>query len=83
MALLAHLILRFFTYGPQAPTALCNGPSCAELQGDWIVDALEYTRKNEYQSIEGSEQASKAWAEGVTAVADMSLLPTARSVGEF
>lgn len=23
----------FFTYGPQAPTAFCNGPTCAELQG--------------------------------------------------
>lgn len=24
----------FFTYGPQAPTTLCNEPTCAELQGN-------------------------------------------------
>ena len=30
----------FFTYGPQAPTALCNGPTCAELQGEWIVKMM-------------------------------------------
>ncbi|KAH0280863.1 FAD/NAD(P)-binding domain-containing protein, partial [Aureobasidium melanogenum] len=69
----------FFTYGPQAPTALCNGPSCAELQGDWIVDVLEHVRKNNYHSIDASEQASKVWAEGVAAIANMSLLPTTRS----
>lgn len=71
---------RFFTYGPQVPTALCNGPSCAELQGDWIVDVLEHIRKTNYHSIDASEEASNNWAECVAAIADMSLLPTARSV---
>ncbi|KAG9815671.1 FAD/NAD(P)-binding domain-containing protein, partial [Aureobasidium melanogenum] len=69
----------FFTYGPQVPTALCNGPSCAELQGDWIVDVLEHIRKTNYHSIDASEEASNNWAECVAAIADMSLLPTARS----
>lgn len=73
-------MFRFFTYGPQAPTALCNGPSCAELQGDWIIKALEYIRKNNYHSIDASEEAGNAWAEGVAAIANMSLLPTTRSV---
>ncbi|KAG9676690.1 FAD/NAD(P)-binding domain-containing protein, partial [Aureobasidium melanogenum] len=69
----------FFTYGPQAPTALCNGPSCAELQGDWIVDLLEHIRNSDYHSVDASEEASNNWAEGVAAIANMSLLPTARS----
>lgn len=24
----------FYTYGPQGPTSFCNGPTCAQLQGD-------------------------------------------------
>jgi cation diffusion facilitator CzcD-associated flavoprotein CzcO len=35
----------FFTYGPHAPTALCNGPTCAELQGNWIFTAMNYMKK--------------------------------------
>ena len=30
-------------YGPQSPTAFCNGPTCAELQGDWVVDPTGVT----------------------------------------
>ena len=32
-------------YGPQSPAAFCNGPTCAERQGDWIVDCLVYLRE--------------------------------------
>lgn len=70
----------FFTYGPQAPTALCNGPSCADLQENWIVEALDYIRKNKYRCIDAVEDASKTWAEGVAIIANMSLPPTACSV---
>ncbi|MEL6982415.1 MAG: NAD(P)/FAD-dependent oxidoreductase, partial [Actinomycetota bacterium] len=27
-------------YGPQSSTAFCNGPVCAEIQGDWLADLL-------------------------------------------
>lgn len=33
-----------FTYGSQAPTAFCNGPVCAEVQGEWIIQALDNMR---------------------------------------
>src|SRR5271154_3107956 len=29
-----------FVYGPQSPNAFCNGPTCAEVQGDWIARLL-------------------------------------------
>jgi hypothetical protein len=71
---------RFFTYGPQAPTALCNGPSCAELQGEWIVTLLEYMKEKELRSVDATPESAKAWAEGISTIANMSLLPTTKSV---
>jgi hypothetical protein len=71
---------RFFTYGPQAPTALCNGPSCAELQGDWIVKLLEHMRRNNIQTVTATSESEKAWADGIWAIANMSLLPGTKSV---
>lgn len=70
----------FFTYGPQAPTALCNGPTCAELQGEWIINAMNYTREKGLRSIEAKEQAEIQWAKGISTIANASLLPTAKSV---
>jgi hypothetical protein len=34
----------FFTYGPHGPTAFCNGPTCLQLQGAWIVQVITYLR---------------------------------------
>jgi len=70
----------FFTYGPQAPTALCNGPTCAEVQGEWIVKAMNYMREKGYKSIDAEKQAEAQWAQGISAIANTSLLPTAKSV---
>jgi cyclohexanone monooxygenase len=33
-----------FSYGPQAPTGFCNGPSSAEYQGECIVELLAHLR---------------------------------------
>lgn len=30
----------FFIYGPHGPTALSNGPTCLEYQGDWVVKCI-------------------------------------------
>lgn len=70
----------FFTYGPQAPTALCNGPTCAELQGEWIINAMNYILEKGLRSIEAEEQAEVQWAKGISTIANASLLPTAKSV---
>lgn len=70
----------FFTYGPQAPTPLCNGPTCAELQGEWIVKMMNFMREKGLESINAQEEAEANWAESVTTLANASLLPTAKSV---
>jgi cation diffusion facilitator CzcD-associated flavoprotein CzcO len=31
----------FFLYGPQAPTAFVNGPSCTQFQGEWLQELVK------------------------------------------
>ncbi|KAJ8110815.1 hypothetical protein OPT61_g6434 [Boeremia exigua] len=69
----------FFTYGPQAPTAFCNGPTCAELQGEWILKVMEHARQHGLEVVEAQEQAQQEWKELVCNMAHASLLPTVDS----
>ncbi|KAI4859746.1 cyclopentanone 1,2-monooxygenase [Hypoxylon rubiginosum] len=69
----------FFINGPQAPNAFCNGPTCAELQGDWIADVMNRLRDAGVSSIVADEESEKEWVEHVESVAYSSLLPKAKS----
>lgn len=68
-----------FIYGPQSPSGFCNGPTCAELQGEWVVECLEYMRHNGLTRIEATSQAEEAWSEHVGELADATLFPRADS----
>lgn len=68
-----------FIYGPQSPSGFCNGPTCAELQGDWVVECLEYMRQGELTRIEATSAAEEAWREHVSELADATLFPRADS----
>lgn len=70
----------FFTYGPQAPTALCNGPTCAEYQGNFIVELMNHMRELGLQHIEADADAEHLWGEDVRKFAYSSLLPETDSV---
>lgn len=70
----------FFIYGPQAPTALCNGPTCAEYQGNFIVGAMNHMKKLGLQRIEARADAEHLWGEDVRKFAYSSLLPETDSV---
>ncbi|KAI1383577.1 cyclopentanone 1,2-monooxygenase [Hypoxylon trugodes] len=69
----------FFSYGPQSPAAFCNGPTCAELQGNWIADVMNNLRRAGIRSIVADEASEKDWIEHVEKVAYASLLPKAKS----
>ena len=43
-----------FVYGPQSPNAFANGPTCAELQGDWIVQLLDHLRQRNCARCRGN-----------------------------
>lgn len=66
-------------YGPQSPTAFCNGPTCAELQGDWVVNCLRYLREHGYRTIEATPEATEAWTQQLTVGFQGSLFSTADS----
>ena len=66
-------------YGPQSPTSFCNGPTCAELQGDWVVDCLSYLRDKGYTRIEAEAGMSEVWTQHLADVAAGTLLPLADS----
>lgn len=71
----------FFTYGPQAPTALCNGPTCAQAQGDWIAALIQHVDKKEgKQAVEALRGSEAQWRQTVLDVGNATLLPGAKSV---
>jgi cation diffusion facilitator CzcD-associated flavoprotein CzcO len=69
----------FMLYGPQSPTAFCNGPTCAELQGDWVVDCLCYLRENGRSRISARPEAGESWTQHMADLAAATLLPLADS----
>ena len=68
-----------FVYGPQSPNAFCNGPTCAEVQGDWIAQLLDHLRRRNSTRIEATVPAEEAWRAQVLALADNTLFPRADS----
>ena len=68
-----------YLYGPQSPSGFCNGPSCAELQGDWIVQCIADLRARGVQTLEPSDTAEAVWGQVVQSAADMTLFPRANS----
>lgn len=67
------------SYGPQAPTGFCNGPTSAEVQGDFIVETLEYLRDHGYTRIETTPEAEEAWRKLCQELAATTLFPKADS----
>ncbi|KAF9767348.1 hypothetical protein IL306_000090 [Fusarium sp. DS 682] len=72
----------FFTYGPQAPTALCNGPTCAESQGEFIVNMVKHMSKHSLQKVEACLDAEAEWGANVRDIASASLLPSTNGIWE-
>jgi cation diffusion facilitator CzcD-associated flavoprotein CzcO len=68
-----------FVYGPQSPNAFANGPTCAELQGDWIVQLLDHVRQRGWTRFEATAAAEEDWRAQVHAFADTTLFPQADS----
>ncbi|KAI1869812.1 uncharacterized protein JN550_005793 [Neoarthrinium moseri] len=69
----------YMTYAPQGPTALCNGPTCAQLQGDWIIAAVNHMRENGLKKMVPERESELEWRETVMKIAYSSLLPGTKS----
>lgn len=68
-----------FVYGPQSPSGFCNGPTCAEIQGDLIVETLEHMRDSGLQRIEATAEAENAWRDHVAELVEPTLFDKANS----
>src|SRR6202020_196762 len=69
-----------FVYGPHSPNAFANGPTCAELQGDWIVQPLDHLHQRNWTRFEATAAAEEGWRAQVRALADPPLSPQADSL---
>lgn len=66
-------------YGPQSPTSFWNGPTSAEVQGDWVIALLEWLRQNKKNRVEATEVAAESWSHHMDELAASTLLPEADS----
>ncbi|KAL4898074.1 steroid monooxygenase [Aspergillus ambiguus] len=69
----------FHMYGPHAPTALSNGPTCVEVQGRWVVDAIKQMERRGIKSINPTAASSRMWKHRINDLSNQTLLPTTRS----
>jgi cyclohexanone monooxygenase len=68
-----------FVYGPQSPSGFCNGPTCAEIQGEMIVETLDHLLRSGRKRIESTPQADEEWSEHVAGLVAPSLFGKAKS----
>src|SRR3546814_16741013 len=54
-----------FHYGPLSPSGFSNGPTAAELQGDWTTDFLLHLRNEGFTRFEPDPAAECEWTEMV------------------
>jgi hypothetical protein len=69
----------FHLYGPHGPTLLSNGPTCVEVQGRWIRDAINMIVRQDIKYVNPTDQATKDWKARINALGDITLFPTTRS----
>lgn len=60
-------------YGPQSATAFCNGPTCAEFQGDWVTRLLNRMRARGDCLVETTVEMGDAWTAELAELADSTL----------
>lgn len=75
----AHFPNLLFVYGPQSPSGFCNGPTCAEIQGEMVVETLDHLLRDGGRRIESTPEADREWAEHVAGLVAPTLFPKARS----
>ena len=68
-----------YLYGPLSPSGFSNGPTAAEIQGDWLRDFLVRLREEGLTRFEADAEAERAWTESVAAIGAMTLFPRAKS----
>lgn len=69
----------FFLYGPQAPTAFSNGPSCVQFQAEWLSRTLGECKEQGVTRMEAKQDAVDDWCKRTQEAWDITLFPQAKS----
>lgn len=69
----------FFLYGPQAPTAFSNGPTCVQVQAKFLEDTFKVIQKEGVTRFEATAESEKDWRDKTHANWDATLFPKAKS----
>jgi hypothetical protein len=68
-----------FPYGPLSPSNTCNGPVCAEIQGNWIVQLIEHLKKRDQTTVEADKAPEDEYTELVSGMLKGSLFESTSS----
>ncbi|KAI1936972.1 hypothetical protein LOZ12_005217 [Ophidiomyces ophidiicola] len=65
----------FYMYGPNAPTSFSNGPTTAEVQGNWIASIIQTLQEKGIRYIEAKAEAEVEWKTFIDRANDRTLFP--------
>lgn len=51
----------FFLYGPQAPTAFSNGPSCTQFQAEFVEEMMKKVLQDGITRIDATKESEEDW----------------------
>jgi cation diffusion facilitator CzcD-associated flavoprotein CzcO len=68
-----------FLYGPQSPSGFANGPSAAEVQGDWVTSFLIHLRNVGFARFEAEPETHDVWGRHIDELSAPTLFPRADS----
>ena len=68
-----------FLYGPQSPSGFCNGPTCAEIQGEMVVETVDHLLHSGRPRFEATPDAEAGWTDHVAELVAPTLFGKAKS----
>ncbi|KAK4574543.1 hypothetical protein LTR86_001384 [Recurvomyces mirabilis] len=69
----------FFLYGPQAPTAFSNGPSCTQFQAEFVEEVFKRIKGDGITRFEATKEQEDEWCKRMNEKWDATLFPKAKS----
>ncbi|CZS99946.1 related to monooxigenase [Rhynchosporium agropyri] len=69
----------FFLYGPQAPTAFSNGPSCTQFQAEFVEKAIKIATEKGITRLDSTPETEADWCKRMQEKWDVTLFPLAKS----
>ncbi|XMA08679.1 hypothetical protein WAI453_001470 [Rhynchosporium graminicola] len=69
----------FFLYGPQAPTAFSNGPSCTQFQAEFVEKAIKIATEKGITRLDSTPETEADWCKRMQEKWDVTLFPHAKS----